>query len=457
MGASCFASQLHMRRNIISAYTLASAFYVTCGHGFRVAFIADTGIGNDRPSDAWTDYLGNLRQPSYTVDGVECKNYKGEYCGAFSRARDVFELARGSGAELVIHAGDLDYESSPTSWLRFLTEEAFRPGLGYLASQGNHDVDGWDGVSDLWSGPRGYKTLLSRQIPRGASCRGSYGEDYACEYKGVLFVLSSVGSVSPGESANRAHYDFVENALRTSDAKWKICVWHMTMNSLQSSYKGDATGFGIYEICRKYGAFIVTGHAHTYSRSYTMKSFGTRVYGFTRQDLQVASYDKSVITLKPGEQSGTTGIAVVGIGGYKNEAQQTDSGIWAKVYSSSCSSSSCEYANDAHKYGALICEFAPTESTAPCYLATTARRGATAAEKQRRARVKVDEFTLVRQLGSNPSSSVLQSPRIPSSGACDDVPPDSTADCTDQARWGKCDRDFLIRGNYCRKSCKRCS
>ena len=74
MGASCFASQLHMRRNIISAYTLASAFYVTCGHGFRVAFIADTGIGNDRPSDAWTDYLGNLRQPSYTVDGVECKS-----------------------------------------------------------------------------------------------------------------------------------------------------------------------------------------------------------------------------------------------------------------------------------------------------------------------------------------------------------------------------------------------
>ena len=453
-----FSSQPHMRRTIVSVYIFVSAIYVSRAHGFRVAFIADTGIGNDRPSDAWTDYLGNVRQPSYTVDGVECKNYKGEYCGAFSRARDVFELARDSGAELIIHAGDLDYESSPTSWLRFLTEEAFRPGLGYLASQGNHDVDGWDGVDDLWSGPRGYKALLSRQIPRGANCRGSYGEDYACEYKGVLFVLSNVGSISAGESANRAHYEFVENALRSSDAKWKICVWHMTMNSLQTSYKGDATGFGVYEICRKYGAFIVTGHAHTYSRSYTMKSFGTRVYGFTRQDLQVASYDKTVITLKPGEQSGTTGLAVVGIGGYKNEAQQTDSGIWAKVYSSSCSSSSCERAADAHKYGALICDFSASASEAPCYLATTARRGATTAEKQRRASTKVDEFTLIRKSGTKPSSSVLGNAPTPSSlASCDDVAPDASASCADQARWGKCDRDFLIRGNYCRKSCNRCS
>jgi len=453
-----------MQSIVIFAAIFANAL-VTRVSAFRVAFVADTGIGNDRPSDPWTDYQGNLRQPSYLVDGVECTNYKGEYCGEFSRARDVFKVARDAGAELIIHAGDMDYASSPISWLRFLTENVFRPGLGYLACKGNHDVDGWDGVRDLWSGPRGYQALLSRQIPPDARCRGSYGDDFSCEYKGVLFVMSSVGSDNPGESANRAHTDFIENALRSSDAKWKICVWHMTMSATQTSYKEDATGWRAYEICRRYGALIITGHAHTYSRSYTMKSFGREVYSFTRQDLQVASYDNSFIALQPGD-GGTTGVIVVGIGGYKNEEAQKDSGIWAKIYSTSCqgAGNTCQYANDANKYGTLICDFDASASTAPCYLATTARRDATDAEIQSRERVKVDEFTLLLRPGStpsNPSSSPSPSPSSPqpspAASSCVDVPPPGDASCEDQRAWGKCDRDFILRGGYCRKSCSRCA
>ena len=383
------------------ASSLILAVLVPSASALRVAFLADTGIGNDRPSDPWTNYRGETVQPSYKVDGVECKTFDGKYCGQYSRAQDVFRLARESGVDLIVHAGDLDYVSSPRSWLRFLTEHVFRHGIrGYVATKGNHDVDGWDGVDDLWSGPEGYQALLSRQIPRGSTFRGSYGEDAWMEMDGVLFVFSSVGSERPGESANQDHYRFLEEALRR-DAKWKVCVWHMTMNSLQSSYKQDATGYRAYEICRHAGACIVSGHAHMYSRSYTMKRFGTKVYGFTREDLQVDNWNYDEISLRPGEDRGTTGVAVVGIGGYKNEAQLTDSGIWAKVYSTSClqdSGTSCERARDANKYGTLICDFNADSDRAPCWLATVARPGASRESRARRIEsVRIDEFTLRRR------------------------------------------------------------
>ena len=351
----------------------------------KVAFLADTGIGNDKPGREWTDYLGNVRRPSYKVDGEECKTFDNKYCGEYSRARDVFALAQDAGADLIVHAGDLDYASSPTSWFRFLTENVWRRGGRYVALKGNHDVDGWDGVQDLWSGPRGYQRLLASQIPRGAKAYGSYGEDFAMEFGGVLIVMSSVGSENPGESSNKAHYEFLERALSQSSAKWKVCVWHMTMKDLQVSYKGDATGYGAYEICRKYGAFIVTGHSHVYSRSYTMKRFGTKVYGFTRGDLRVNDRDYGAVKLRPERDGvdGLTGLAVVGIGGYKNEAVERDSGIWAKVYSSQClqSSSSCERAADDNKFGVLLCDFT-SERDAECELRVVPRPGLDASRKR---------------------------------------------------------------------------
>jgi hypothetical protein len=341
------------------------------------------------------------------VDGVECQTFDGKYCGAFSRAKDVFRLAADAGADLIVHAGDFDYASSPTSWFRFLTEHVWRRGVSYIASKGNHDVDGWDGVRDLWSGPRGYQRLLSRQLPtlRRSTYSGSYGEDFVMETPDVLLVLSSVGAERPGESANRDHYEFLERALRSSKSKWKVCVWHMTQERLQVSYKGDAVGFGAYEICRKYGAFIVTGHAHVYSRSFTISRFGTKVYDFTRENLRVRDRDASRVLLRPARDvssnDGLSAVAVVGIGGHKNEAQLTDSGIWATVYSVEClsSSSSCRRASDARKFGALICDFDAAADRAPCALRVVPAPGASEDAFRFRARASdavVDAFDLAR-------------------------------------------------------------
>ena len=47
----------------------------------------------------------------------------------------------------------------------------------------------------------------------------------------------------------------------------KVCVWHMTMEEMQVSYKKSATGWEAYEACRMNGAFIVIAHSHVYARS----------------------------------------------------------------------------------------------------------------------------------------------------------------------------------------------
>ena len=90
---------------------------------------------------------------------------------------------------------------------------------------------------------------------------GIYGVDYACNYKGMLFVFSSVGVEAAGEEQNRRHAEFIRSALERSDARWKVCVWHMTMHQMQTSYKGDSTGWEVYELCRKVRACIARARA----------------------------------------------------------------------------------------------------------------------------------------------------------------------------------------------------
>ena len=42
----------------------------------RVAFVSDTGIGNDNPG-VWTDWRGN-KQGYYKLNGVDCLDFAGE-------------------------------------------------------------------------------------------------------------------------------------------------------------------------------------------------------------------------------------------------------------------------------------------------------------------------------------------------------------------------------------------
>lgn len=473
-----------------SALFLAAAAVLAAARpaaSLRVAFVSDTGVGNANPAWGWTDYQG-VRRGEYKVNGELCKNHKGEPCRGYSRARDVLAAAKDNGAELVVHAGDLDYESAPRMWRLFVDETVRGQGMDFVAAKGNHDMDGWDGVRGLWSDPDdGYAAQLSPTQP--SNCYGKYGEDFVCDYGAVTLVISSVGVDAAGESANQGKYAFLEKALAESRSPFKVCVWHMNMENMQVSYKGDSTGWGAFEICRKHGAFVVNGHAHTYSRTKEMARFGEKKWSHTTEDLRVAEavrrgeQDANVVNLRRGE-NGSTAVAVVGFGGYRNEAQLKQAPHWAKVYSSSCLSGdgACETAPEQKKYGALMCDFPENgEKRAECWVVTTTRPEASRREKRAAYGNPVDRFFLVAEDTGGESMSDLSAEyndgrtlsvaSVSRRGGglrhrrrfdgdldrskCVDVQPLDHS-CLLQKQWGKCDWWFMKANGLCDKTCGRC-
>ena len=305
-----------------------------------MAFVSDTGVGNANRAWGWTDYKG-VRRGEYKVNGELCKDHK-ESLVAGTAARVTCSRPRKTTARSSSCTRATWTTSAPRMWRLFVDETVRGQGMDFVAAKGNHDADGWDGVSGLWSDPDdGYAAQLRPTQP--GNCYGAYGESLVCDYGAVTRVISSVGVDAAGESANQREVAFLERALSQSASRFKVCVWHMNQENMQVSYKGDSTGWGAFEICRKHGAFIVNGHAHTYSRTKEMVRFGERRWSHTAEDLRVAdavlagAQDENVVRLRSGE-NGSTAVAVVGFGGYRNEAQLRSAPHWAKVYSSKCAS-----------------------------------------------------------------------------------------------------------------------
>jgi len=159
-----FASALALAVLLLHANNVAAV---------RIGFMSDSGIGNDNPRD---------HGPLYEVDRQPCYDYKGAPCLLLSHARDVISALRDNGVDLVVHAGDMDYESSPKMWRHFVDETILSQGRDFLASKGNHDADGYGGLPWPWSGSDGYAAQLKSTAPTG--CEGTYGEDMVCNYKG---------------------------------------------------------------------------------------------------------------------------------------------------------------------------------------------------------------------------------------------------------------------------------
>jgi predicted phosphodiesterase len=207
----------------------------------------------------------------------------------------VLQLVKSEQADLVIHAGDLDYADQPEVW-----EEQVESILGrnypYFVAVGNHDVP-------AWAGPGGYQELLEARLERirrrGADCTGDLGVNSLCRFRGLTFVLSGVGTY--GED----HEDYLAQALDSAPEAWKLCVWHKNQHDMQVGAKGDEVGWRSYRLCESHGALILTGHEHSYSRTYTLSGLGFPeiAHGFHGPP------DR--IELEPG----ATAVVVSGLGG----------------------------------------------------------------------------------------------------------------------------------------------
>jgi hypothetical protein len=233
--------------------------------------------------------------------------------GLGSNAVRVLELIRDEGANLVLHQGDLDYVDDPAAWLAQL-DAVLGAEFPYFVSVGNHDLPSWDG-------PAGYQALLEERLAAtpGASCSGRLGVSASCLYRGLFFVLSGVGTLDTGHEA------YLDAALAGSDRVFKLCSWHKNQHDMQVGAKTDEVGWAAYQICQQHGALIVTGHEHSYSRTYTLSGLGDATLGHG------ALGAADLVTLDPGH----TAVVVTGLGGRSRRpflAAHADDSWWAAVY-----------------------------------------------------------------------------------------------------------------------------
>ena len=189
------------------------------------------------------------------------------------------------GAHVLFHSGDFDYHDSPPSFFE-QRDSIFNFSYPYLTTIGNHELTMWN---------QGYESGLADRMhaiktDTPLRCWGQIGVNMACVYGGevggVVIVMSGVGTCGTGHEA------FIEETLtQYSRASWKLCMWHKVQHLYQTSDNSDATGYGVYDICRRHGALVMTAHTHSYSRTVAMSDFATQ---------EIADPEKDDIHIAPG-------------------------------------------------------------------------------------------------------------------------------------------------------------
>eukprot|EP00002_Diphylleia_rotans_P009173 TRINITY_DN1920_c0_g1_i3.p1 TRINITY_DN1920_c0_g1~~TRINITY_DN1920_c0_g1_i3.p1 ORF type:complete len:501 (-),score=104.09 TRINITY_DN1920_c0_g1_i3:357-1859(-) len=177
------------------------------------------------------------------------------------------------GPHAVIHSGDFDYADNPTAWNNQINN-VLGASFPYFASIGNHDLPRWTG----------YKQLLTERLAliRDAQCTGDIGVNMLCNYKGLLFVLSGVGTLG----SNHARY--IDTSFTSTAAIWKVCSWHKNQHLYQTGSKSDETGYEVYDTCRQHGAIVATAHEHSYSRTHLMSNFASQRVADTNNTLNLS-------------------------------------------------------------------------------------------------------------------------------------------------------------------------
>lgn len=288
---------------------------------FKVAFIGDTGLGNNFTS--------------------------------------VLNLIKTEGAQAVMQQGDFDYAYNPAGWWGRI-DSVLGTNFPYFVSVGNHDQLSWnEGCGD----PDGcYAKFQKDRLARiGVTPDSPDLNDqlYSVSYKGLRMVFVGLQGNSIGTST---YAPYIQSQLQSDNHIWKVCSWHKNQATMQVGSKTDEMGWAVYEMCRQQGAIIATAHEHTYHRTKTL----TNIQGLTVDTTQhplvggVPSNQNSVL-VSPGK----TFVFVSGFGG--NGPRNQDrclpltypygggagcNYIWANIYTTDQATSI-----NASPFGALFISF----------------------------------------------------------------------------------------------------
>ncbi len=199
---------------------------------------------------------------------------------------------------------------------------------------GNHDLHRWGGAD-------GYMAHAAARVQRARrlACKGITGIRASCTYRGLLIVLSGIGlrekdgryrkdRTLRDPSGNRipraydkaAYLDDLRKRLAGATQRWRICAWHKNNRRMQAGGKGSAVPLEAYDICRRHGAIVATGHEHSYSRSHLITRFHPTI---------IHAAPSKTLTIKPGQ----TFAFVSGLGGASVRPQrQPCRSWWARTY-----------------------------------------------------------------------------------------------------------------------------
>jgi hypothetical protein len=247
-------------------------------------------------------------------------------------AEATLQLIKDEGADLIVHQGDFDYDDDPQAWDGQITS-ILSDDFPYFASVGNHDNCC---ISE-------YQQVLQARLDKApeASCEGELIVQTTCTFRGLYMVFTAPDVVADGDTV---YAPYIRDQLAKSDAIWKICSWHKNMSAMQVGGKDDEAGWGVYEECRKGGAFVATGHEHSYSRTHLMSSFESQTVASTSSTLVI--------------ERGKSFAFVSGLGGNSIRDQQRGGDWWAAIYTST----------QGANFGALFCTFfAGAPDRASCY------------------------------------------------------------------------------------------
>ncbi|MDJ0956658.1 MAG: metallophosphoesterase [Arenicellales bacterium] len=274
----------------------------------KVAFIADTGTGQD--------------------------------------FRKVLQLIKNQQTDMVMHQGDLGYSGSHTTRFMNAVNEVLGSNFPYFASRGNHDLD-WE---------QSYQPILKQRAEAiGVECTGNYGQNSACTYQGLFFILSAGGETQ----AQSENAQYIREQLAADNSIWRVCSWHRNQKTLQIERKSSEVGWGLYEACREGGAIIATGHGHSYARTRTLK--GMKDLSID-PDCDTPEGNKLCVTRRDDARGkpGSTFAFISGLGGKSRRSQVRCTptifpfgqgrgcrGIWASIYSTKQNA----------EYGALFITF----------------------------------------------------------------------------------------------------
>jgi hypothetical protein len=174
-------------------------------------------------------------------------------------------------AELLVSGGDqVESANVESQWDAFLGSDVLRQ-YPWAATIGNHDVGGKAYEQHFWTP----NTDRSTPYYAGAQATTS-GGDYWYMYKGVLFI--DLNSNAIANASDAAHIGYVTSVINKygSKAKHTVLVYHHAIYS-PASHANDGdnqvrrqdfpTAFSNLGV-----DLVLSGHDHSYSRSYQIKN-----------------------------------------------------------------------------------------------------------------------------------------------------------------------------------------